>query len=87
MITTTEQETEVITEPGQKLSLHIYLESSNYEKLKKLARYAVLEGFIEGHPRGNFSQFCDFAFNCAEAYLKAHAARRRQIPQGERRGQ
>jgi len=40
-----------IEEPS-KVSLHIYMLTEGYERIKKWARYAALEGLIEGHPRG-----------------------------------
>lgn len=54
----------------QKLSLHIYLTQEGYEKIKKCAEYAVLEGLIEGHPRGNFSAYAQFCLQLGEAYIK-----------------
>jgi hypothetical protein len=76
--TTTEAE-EVLTEAGKQLSCHIYLNSEGYQRILKLAKYAVVEKFIEGHPRGNFSQYTNFAYTLAEEFLRQHAARKRQI--------
>jgi hypothetical protein len=39
----------------EKLSRHIYLTREGYEKIKQPAEYALVEGFIPGHPRRNFS--------------------------------
>jgi len=67
---------EVPTEQA-KISLHIYMPTEEYERVKKWARYAVLEGLIEGHPRGNFAGYCNFCFNLGEEYLKQHMLRKR----------
>ena len=67
---------EVSTEQA-KVSLHIYMPTDEYERVKKWARYAVLEGLIEGHPRGNFAGYCNFCFNLGEQYLKQYMLRKR----------
>lgn len=60
-----------------KVSLHIYMASDEYERVKKWARYATIEGLIEGHPRGNFTDYCNFCFNLGEEYLKQYMLRKR----------
>ena len=70
------QETMKTGEAG-KVGLHIYMPSEAYEQIKMLARYAVIEGLIEGHPRGNFTDYCDFCFNLGEQYLEQYALKKR----------
>ena len=65
------------TEEPSKVSLHIYMPTESYELIKKWARYAALEGLIEGHPRGNFTDYCNFCFNLGEQYLKQHMLKKR----------
>ena len=48
-----------------------------YERAKKWARYAVLEGIIEGHARGNFTDYCNLCFSLGEQYLKRHVLNKR----------
>ena len=60
-----------------KVSLHIYMPTEEYERIKKWARYATLEGLIEGHPRGNFTGYCNFCFNLGEQYLRQHILNKR----------
>jgi len=50
------------TPSGEKVSLHIYLTTDGYERIKKWAEYAALEGLIEGYPRGNFPQVLQSLF-------------------------
>jgi hypothetical protein len=61
----------------EKLSLHIYLTKEGYEKIKKWAEYAAVEGFIEGHPRGNFSSYTNWCFQLGENFLMQHILKKR----------
>ena len=66
--------------PGEepsKVSLHLFMPPAEYELIKKWAEYAVLEGLIEGHPRGNFADYCNFCFNLGEQYLKKYMLKKR----------
>ncbi|MBA7664530.1 hypothetical protein ES703_72591 [subsurface metagenome] len=72
----TVEETPAVAEPS-KVSLHIYMPAEAYEQIKDWAEYAALEGLIEGHPRGNFSEYCNFCFNLGEQYLKEYMLKKR----------
>jgi len=48
-----------------------------YEQIKKWAKYAAIEGLIEGHPRGNFSEYCNFCFTLGENYLRRYMLNKR----------
>lgn len=61
----------------RKLGVHIYLTAEGYDRVVKCADYAALEGIIKGHPRGNFSQYCNFCLNLGEDYLRTHALEKR----------
>ncbi len=76
-IPTEEQPEGIPTEEPSKVSLHIYMLTDGYEQIKKWARYAALEGLIVGHPRGNFTDYCNFCFNLGEQYLKQHMLKKR----------
>ena len=67
------------TPPGEssEVEFHIRMPTEMYEQAKKYARYAVLEGLIEGHARGNFTDYCNFCFNLGEQYLKRHVLNKR----------
>ena len=78
----TEEEVEATAEAAptgepSKVSLHIYMPAAAYERIKKWAEYAAVEGLIEGHPRGNFSGYCDFCFNLGERYLSQYMLKTR----------
>jgi len=60
-----------------KVSLHIYMDTEAYERIKKFAEYATLEGLIEGHPRGNVASYCNFCFNLGEQHLSQHMLNKR----------
>ena len=67
----------VATAEPSKVSLHIYMPAEAYEQIKKWAEYAVIEGLIEGHPRGNFTNYCNFCFNLGEEHLRQHMLKKR----------
>ena len=60
-----------------KASLHIWMPTGAYEQIKEWAEYAAVEGLIEGHPRGNFTDYCNFCFNLGEQYLKQYMLKKR----------
>ncbi len=72
-----EQPKATTTSAPSKVSLHIYMPTEAYERIKKFAEYAVLEGLIEGHARGNFTDYCNFCFNLGEQHLSQHMLNKR----------
>ena len=69
----TEETSEATPNPEESTkSLHIWMSAEAYEQIKTLARYAALEGLIEGHPRGNFTDYADFCFNLGEQEIKRY---------------
>ena len=65
------------TSEPTKVSLHIYMPTEGYEQIKKWARYAAIEGLIEGHARGNFTDYCNFCFNLGEQHLRQYMLNKR----------
>ena len=65
------------TSAPSKVSLHIYMPTEAYERIKKWAEYAAIEGLIEGHARGNFTGYCNFCFNLGEQHLSQHMLNKR----------
>jgi len=76
---TAEEKEEATPETGEpsKVSLHINMPTEAYEQIKKWARYAAIEGLIERHPKGNFTNYCNFCFNLGEQYLKQYMLKKR----------
>ena len=70
------EETKTASEPS-KVSLHIYMPTKEYARIKKWAEYAAIEGLIEGHARGNFTDYCNFCFNLGEQHLSQHMLKKR----------
>ena len=68
---------EVEVAEQERVSCHIYILAEAYEQILKWAEYAALEGLIEGHPRGNFSSYCNFCFNLGEQTLKRYMLTKR----------
>ena len=60
-----------------KVSLHIYMPTEAYARIKKFAEYAALENLIEGHARGNVASYCNFCFNLGEQRLSQHMLNKR----------
>ena len=72
-----EQPEATTTSAPNKVSLHVYMPTEEYARIKKFAEYAAIEGLIAGHHRGNFTGYCNFCFNLGEQYLKQHMLNRR----------
>ena len=70
------QEATPTSEPS-KVSLHIYMPTKEYARIKKWAEYATLEGMIEGHPRGNVASYCNFCFTLGEQYFSQYMFKKR----------
>jgi len=60
-----------------KVSIHYWMPTEACERVKKYARYAALEGLIEGNPRGNFTGYCNFCFNLGGQYIKQYMLKKR----------
>lgn len=78
--TTSEQTPEEVPREtvGQgKASIHIWLTADAYERVKKYAKYAAIEGLIEGHPRGNLSDYCELCFHLGEAQINQYMLKKR----------
>jgi len=55
-----------------KLSLHISLTpKAKQDRIKDFAECIALEGFIEGHPHGNFSQHCQRCLSAGGRFFEA----------------
>ena len=74
---TAEEKPEATTSEPSKVGLHIYMPTEAYERIKKWAEYAALEGLIEGHPRGNFTAYCNFCFSLGEQFLSQYMLKKR----------
>jgi len=48
-----------------------------YERILKWAEYAAIEELIEGHPRGNLSNYCNFCFQLGENYLRQYILKKK----------
>jgi hypothetical protein len=60
-----------------KLSIHIYLTKEGHERVVKDAEYAALENIIEGHPRGNMSQWLNYCIELGHQALKQYILKKR----------
>lgn len=60
------------TATEEKLSIHIYMTKEGHAMVAEDADYAALEGMIEGHPRGNISQWLNFCIQIGHQSLKQY---------------
>lgn len=65
------------TPTGEKLSVHIYMTKEGHAMVVRDADYAALEGMIEGHARGNMSQWLNFCILIGHQALKQHILQKR----------
>jgi len=72
-----EQPEATTTSVPSRVSLHIYMPTEEYKRIKKWAEYAALEKLIEGHHRGNFTDYCNFCFSLGEQHLSQHMLNKR----------
>jgi len=56
--------------------------AKEFERILKWAEYAAIEELIEGHPRGNFSQYAEWCFNAGENSLKQYMLKNRATNKG-----
>ena len=75
--TAEERPEETTTGESSKVSLHVYMPTEEYARIKKWAEYAVLEGLSEGHPRGNVTGYCNFCFSLGEQHLSQYMLNKR----------
>lgn len=72
-----EQPEAIATSEPSKVSIHIWMSAESLDRIKKWAEYAAIEGLIEGHPRGNFTNYCNFCFMLGEQQLRQHILKKR----------
>lgn len=72
-----EEKPEAEATPEEKLNIHIYMTKEGHTMVERDADYAALEGMIEGHPRGNISQWLNFCIDIGHQTLKQYILKKR----------
>jgi len=72
-----EAATQMMEETAKQKRLNFDVDADKYDRLRQLADYAVLEGLITGHPRGNITSFVNWCIEMGEEILQQHALKKR----------
>lgn len=64
-------------ETTKEARLDVRMKPERYEEIKKLARYAAVEGFILDDHRGNVTAFINWCISLGEESLRQHALKKR----------
>ena len=65
------------TEEKSETRLEMRLDSERYQRIKKMARYAAVEGIIADDHRGNITAWVNYCLNIGDELLTKHAQKKR----------
>lgn len=71
----TEEQTEV--EEKREMRLEMRMEANEYQRVKKIARYAAVEGIIPDDHRGNLTAWVNYCLAIGDELLTNHAQKKR----------
>lgn len=71
------RETETETERKELHAIILRMEFDKWERIKKMADYAVLEGFIPSDHRGNVTAFINWCISEKQEELRLRAQKKR----------
>lgn len=74
-----EVQTEQKEEPQEKkeMRLEMRLPTERYERIRKMARYAAVEGIIPDDHRGNMTAWVNYCLDIGDQLLTKHAQKKR----------
>jgi len=70
-----EEKSEV--EEKKEMRLEMRLPAERYERIKRMARYAAVEGIIPDDHRGNITAWVNYCLNIGDELLTKHAQKKR----------
>ena len=75
----TEEQTEVKPEVQEKKEMRVELRmpADRHERIKKMARYAAVEGIIPDDHRGNITDWVNYCLDMGDEKLAKHAQKKR----------
>ena len=74
----TEEQTETQeTQEKKEMRLEMRLDAERYQRIKKMARYAAVEGLIADDHRGNITAWVNYCLNIGDEILTKHAHTKR----------
>ena len=65
------------TQEKKELRLEMRMDAERYERIKKMARYAAVEGIIPDDHRGNITAWVNYCLNIGDELLTKHAQKKR----------
>ena len=71
------KEKEETQEEKKEMRLEMRLDAERYERIKKMARYAAVEGIIPDDHRGNMTAWVNYCLNIGDELLTKHAQKKR----------
>lgn len=71
------KEKEETQEEKKEMRLEMRLDAERYERIKKMARYAAVEGIIPDDHRGNMTAWVNYCLNIGDELLTRHAQKKR----------
>jgi len=72
-----EEEKEETQEKKVEMRLEMRLDADRYQRIKKMARYAAVEGIIPDDHRGNITAWVNYCLNIGDELLAKHAQKKR----------
>ena len=72
-----ETEEQVETPEKKEMRLEMRMEAERYERVRKMARYAAVEGLIPDDHRGNITDWVNYCLNIGDELLTNHAQKKR----------
>lgn len=65
------------TQEKKEMRLEMRMEVERYQRIKKMARYAAVEGIIQDDHRGNMTAWVNYCLNIGDELLTKHAQKKR----------
>ena len=69
------------TEPGEatktEMRLEMRIDAERYQRIKKMARYAAVEGIIPDDHRGNLTAWVNYCLNIGDELMTKRAQQKR----------
>lgn len=73
--TETQEQAEV--QEKKEMRLEMRMPADRYQRIKKMARYAAVEGIIPDDHRGNITAWVNYCLNIGDELLTKHAQKKR----------
>ena len=65
------------TQEKKEMRLEMRMDAERYQRIKRMARYAAVEGLIPDNHRGNITDWVNYCLNIGDELLTNHAQKKR----------